>query len=146
MLPMNELSVNLEDYLETIFNLIESGKQAQVSEIADTMGVSRPSVTQIISKLADMGYVEHEPYRDVTLTPKGIRTARCVARKHQLFREFLTEILGVPDEIADVEACKLEHAIGPRTTGRFSAFVEFVCARDNPPEWLIEFRKKEKDE
>ncbi|MGC9314803.1 MAG: metal-dependent transcriptional regulator [bacterium] len=143
---MNELSVNLEDYLETIFNLIESGKQAQVSEIADTMGVSRPSVTQIISKLADMGYVEHEPYRDVTLTPKGIRTARCVARKHQLFREFLTEILGVPDEIAEAEACKLEHAIGTVTTERFSAFVEFTSRDNNPPDWLEKFHDNWKKE
>lgn len=143
---MNELSVNLEDYLETIFNLIESGKQAQVSEIADTMGVSRPSVTQIISKLADMGYVEHEPYRDVTLTPKGIRTARSIARKHQLFREFLTEILGVPVEVAEAEACKLEHSIGTVTTERFSAFVEFISRDKNPPDWLEKFHENWKKE
>jgi len=143
---MNELSVNLEDYLETIFNLIETGKRAQVSEIADTMGVSRPSVTQIIAKLSELGYVEHEPYRDVTLTPKGIRVAKCIARKHLLFRVFLTDILRVSSETAEAEACKLEHAIGTQTTERFAAFVEFITRDENPPDWLEKFHENWKKE
>ncbi len=131
---MKELSTSLEDYLETIYNIIELGEKAHVSQIADIHGVSRPSVTQVIARLTEMGYVKHQPYRDVKLTRKGKKAAKRITRKHELFREFLTDILEIPEEIAEEEACKLEHAIGPVTTEKFAAFVEYLtvgCAKSN---------------
>jgi DtxR family Mn-dependent transcriptional regulator len=139
---MEDLSTNLEDYLESILNLIEKSGRAHISEIADAMGVSRPSVTQIIAKLAEMGFVEHEPYRDVTLTARGAAVARAVVRRHGLFREFLVDILGVPEMIADDEACKLEHSIGIITTEKFAAFIEYIASEEIPPEWLARFKKR----
>lgn len=139
---MEELSTNLEDYLEAILNLIEVSGRAHISEIADAMGVSRPSVTQIIAKLAEMGFVEHEPYRDVTLTSRGAAVAKAVVRRHGLFREFLVEILGVSKDVADEEACKLEHSIGIATTEKLAAFVEFVTSGDIPQEYLVKFKRQ----
>lgn len=139
---MEELSTSLEDYLETIYHLIESGNGAHVSQIADALEVSRPSVTQIIAKLADMGYVKHQPYRDIKLTARGVRVAKVVAHRHELFRRFLIEILHLPTELADEEACRLEHAIGQETTERFAALVEYITDSDKPPKWLLEFHNQ----
>ncbi len=138
---MTELSSNLEDYLETIVNLLDDGKRARISDIARLMGVSRPSVTQIVARLAEMGLVTHKSYRDVRLTDKGRQIANSVAHRHELFCEFLADILGIPRSSAEREACRLEHAIGPETTARLTAFVHFVNATHNPPEWINMFHR-----
>jgi len=140
---MEGLSANLEDYLETVLNLVQSDGYARVSDIADVMDVSRPSVTQVIAKLAELGLVKHVPYGDVRLTSNGRKIAQAVAHKHELFCEFLTDILGIPKEIAATEACRLEHAIGRNTTERLAAFVEFVDAKRNPPKWLALFHSRD---
>jgi len=142
---MNRLSTNLEDYLEIIGNLLDGGRRARISDIARLMGVSRPSVTQIVGKLTEIGLVTHEPYGDVRLTEKGREIAKTIALRHGLFNEFLCDILGVPSGIADKEACLLEHAIGPETTARFAAFVHFVDAENKKPEWLRMFHRYLKD-
>jgi len=136
-----DISENIEDYLEVIGRLIGSGKSASISAIAQIMGVSRPSVTQIVSRMAEIGLVKHKPYGDVKLTQKGKAIAESVFRRHQLFSEFLRDILGISEGIADAEACKLEHSIGPETTERLAAFVHFVNASKKPPEWLLYFRE-----
>jgi DtxR family Mn-dependent transcriptional regulator len=138
---VESISRNIEDYLEVIYRLIESDRLAAMSIIADEMNVSRPSVTQIVSKMVDIGLVRHEPYGDVTLTEKGRTIAKSVSRRHRLFSEFLHDILGVQKEIADKEACKLEHAIGLGTTERLAAFVRFVSASEESPEWLVLFKE-----
>ncbi len=138
---MKEISSSLEDYLEAIYNLTRHNKLARMSDIAIALGVSRPSVTQIVRKLVTMGLVEHELYSDAVLTKKGRKIAKSIALRHELFHEFLSKILGTPDDTAQEEACKLEHAIGPGTTARLTAFVEFVDAAKRPPEWLHLFQK-----
>ena len=90
-----DISENIEDYLEVIGRLIGSGKSASISAIARIMGVSRPSVTQIVSRMAEIGLVKHKPYGDVKLTQKGKAIAESVFRRHRLFSEFLRDILGI---------------------------------------------------
>ncbi|HHS50249.1 MAG TPA: metal-dependent transcriptional regulator [candidate division Zixibacteria bacterium] len=138
---MNYISPNLEDYLEIIDRLISNGKPATVSAIARMMGISRPSVTQMVAKMIEFELVEHVPYGDVRLTETGREIARKVAERHRLLAQFLRDILGVPPETADMEACELEHSIGADTTARLAAFVQFVGASDSPPEWLERFWK-----
>lgn len=133
---MANLSANLEDYLEVIYRL---DRQVKISAIARLMGVSRPSVTQIISKMIDLGLVEHVPYGDVKLTDHGRTIASKVSERHRLLAEFLRDILAVPPDIADKEACALEHAIGPETTSALTAFVSYL--KSSPPKgWLEDFR------
>ncbi len=138
---MVNLSQNLEDYLEVIGRLTESEAQVTISAIAREMGVSRPSVTQIVAKMMELGLVEHMPYGDVKLTAPGIIIASKVEKRHRLLSGFLTNILGVPPEIAEKEACMLEHSIGPETTAALTAFIAFVEASSSRPEWLTDFRE-----
>ncbi len=122
----SDLSPNMEDYLETIYLQDIGGQAAKVKNIADAMGVSKPSVTEALSVLQDRGLVLHQKYGDIELTDKGRLTAEEIYRRHKLLRSFFTDVLGLTDDLAEDDACKVEHLISPETTHRFEVFLEFL--------------------
>jgi DtxR family Mn-dependent transcriptional regulator len=118
-----QLSQSREDYLETIYELIEANTVARVKDIAEKLNVRKPSVHCAINELKKHGLVEQEPYGYVTLTESGIIEAKEVLRRHVILREFLL-LLGVPLEVAERDACAMEHLLSPETykaIGKFSA-------------------------
>lgn len=127
----------MEDYLEVIYELCGDGKGVRVKEIADRLGVSLPSVTSALRTLGDAGLVTHERYRAVDLTSAGRARADALVNRHDALVRFLTEILLVDIAIAEAEACRMEHAIGPTTLQRLVNFLQAVrrCPRGDP-KWL----------
>ncbi|MCB2199420.1 metal-dependent transcriptional regulator [bacterium] len=121
-----ELSSNMEDYLETIYLQDLEGQAAKVKNIADAMGVSKPSVTEALSVLQDRGLVLHQKYGDIELTEKGRVTAEDIYYRHQLFHDFFLNILGVSEEQAEDDACKVEHLVSDETTKRVEALLEYL--------------------
>jgi DtxR family Mn-dependent transcriptional regulator len=117
------MTQSLEDYLETIFVLIEDGKPAQVRDVARLLDVKMPSVVKAIRELKKLGLVTQEPYAPVNLTPKGERLARLVLGRHTLLREFLLK-LGVSSGIADRDACLMEHILSAETIDKIRAYTE----------------------
>ena len=101
----------VEQYLKTIFNLTEDGGMAKTTEIASVMGVAPASVTEMLHKLSERGYIKHEPYRGAVLRPKGIKIACKIARKHRLLERFLADFVGATGKSRHEQACKLEHAL-----------------------------------
>lgn len=116
------LSASLEDYLEAILQLERSSRVARVSEIAGQLGVSRPSVTGALKILAARKLVTHAPYGHVTLTEEGTRLALEVEGRHLAIKDFLTGVLGIPEERAEVTACKLEHVLEAETLAYFVSY------------------------
>lgn len=129
-----ELTRSMEDYLEAIYNLKVRNQIARVKDIASEMNVTMPSVTGALRSLAAKGLVRHEPYESVDLTEHGLHHARDIAHRHSAVKEFLTGTLGLASEIAEEEACGIEHAIRPDTLDRLLKFVEFsrACGGDQP--------------
>jgi len=121
-----ELSPNMEDYLETIYLQDIEGHAAKVKNIADAMGVSKPSVTEALSVLQDRGLVLHQKYGDIELTDKGREAAGKIYHRHQLFTEFFTWVLNVKPDNAEDDACKVEHLVSEETTVRIEAFLNFL--------------------
>ncbi len=115
------LSASLEDYLEAILLLERASRVARVSEIAGQLGVSRPSVTGALKNLGARRLVTHAPYGHVTLTQEGARIAVEVERRHLAIRDFLTWVLGIPDDRAETTACKMEHVLEPEVLAYFVA-------------------------
>ncbi|MGD0816866.1 MAG: metal-dependent transcriptional regulator [Methanomassiliicoccales archaeon] len=105
------VSENIEEYLETIWELTQRGGPAKTTDIASELKVSPASVTEMIQKLAEEGYVLYEKYKGVTLTEEGNRIGAKIKRRHRLLERFLVDILGVSNEKSHEEACKLEHTI-----------------------------------
>ena len=127
-----------EDYLEVIYDLISKKGYARIVEIAERLNVRPPTVTEMIKKLSEKGLLVHEKYRGFTLTEEGERIAKAVQRRHETIANFLM-ILGVDKEIAEQDACKMEHDLHPMTLERFTKFVEFVQNAPQDPEWLEHF-------
>lgn len=111
----------MEDYLKAIYGILERRNRATTSAIAEKMGLSAPSVTSMIKRLAELKLVTHEPYQGVKLTRAGERTAVEIIRHHRLIELYLADSLGVPwDQVHD-EAEKLEHAISEDLEDRIAA-------------------------
>jgi DtxR family transcriptional regulator, Mn-dependent transcriptional regulator len=106
-----ELSDAIQDYLKELYSLEAAGKRATTSELARRMGVSAPSATGMIKKLAELGLVEHQPYKGAALTEEGERTALEVVRHHRLLEQYLSQTLGLSLDAVHAEADRLEHAL-----------------------------------
>jgi DtxR family Mn-dependent transcriptional regulator len=124
----------MEDYLEAIGWLSEAGNTVRVTQLSTKLGVSKPSVSAALNKLAKAGLVQHERYGSIELTSEGRRIADDVIRRHEIMRRFLTEILGIDRERAEEDACRMEHVLSPASLERFSEFVEFLtsCPQSEP--------------
>lgn len=116
------LSASLEDYLEAILHLERASRVARVSEIAEFLHVSRPSVTGALRGLTARGLVFHARYGHVTLTEDGRRIAEDVERRHLAVRDFLTLVLEIPVEKAETAACRMEHVLESEVLDRLVAY------------------------
>jgi len=121
-------SPNMEDYLEAIAMLRGEEKMVRVSQIGRRLNVKMPSVTSALSKLSERGLVEHERYGYVGLTSEGEKLAEEVIRRHKALTRFFAEALGVDREIAEEDACKIEHVISPLSMERLTKFLQFMGA------------------
>jgi DtxR family Mn-dependent transcriptional regulator len=106
-----EFSDAIQDYLKELYKLHTGGERATTTELARRMGVSPPSATAMIKKLADLGLVEHRPYKGASLTELGERTALEVVRHHRLLEQYLAQTLGLSLDAVHAEADRLEHAL-----------------------------------
>jgi DtxR family Mn-dependent transcriptional regulator len=115
------LSRSVEDYLKAIYSLSEGDGAVSTSAIADALQVQPASVTGMIKRLAEAGYLEHIPYRGVELTAHGSREALRILRRHRILETYLTERLGYPWEDVHREAERLEHAASDELIERMAA-------------------------
>jgi Mn-dependent DtxR family transcriptional regulator len=129
--PLADLT-RVEDYLEVVYDLIETKGYARASDIAERLDVKPPSVTSMLKKLDGMGLVVYERYRGLTLTDKGKQMARFSQQKHSTITKFL-QVLGVREKIAESDAEGIEHHLHRDTVNRIELFVEFV---DKHPSWF----------
>lgn len=104
----------VQDYLKAIHSLDGADKQVLPVHIAECLQVRPPSVTGMLKRLAEGGWIEYEPGSGARLTPLGVAEARRVIRRHRLVELFLTRVLGLDWSEVDAEAEALEHAISPR--------------------------------
>ena len=131
-----QLTASLEDYLEAIFRIVEKKRAARAKDVVDRLGVSGSSVTEALQGLARRGMINYAPYDIVTLTETGREAANRIVRRHELLGTFFHEILGLDDDLAGENACRIEHAIGDLALERLAAFVEFALqSAQSPCRW-----------
>ena len=104
----------VQDYLKAIHRLGGTDGVVSPVDIAARLGVRAPSVTGMLKRLAEAGWIAYEPGRGARLTAQGVSEARRVIRRHRLVELFLTRVLGLDWSEVDAEAENLEHAISPR--------------------------------
>ena len=101
----------VQDYLKAIYKIQTTTGKVSTSALAERMGVTAPSATNMIERLADLGLLRHDRYRGAELTDAGARTALEVIRHHRLWEQFLAEALRVPLDRVHDEAERLEHTL-----------------------------------
>ena len=118
-----ELSRSEQDYLKAIHHLLrkEGGERVGTVVLAKWLGISAASVTSMVKKLAEVGYVTHSPYQGVALTERGEKAALEMLRHHRLLETFLSEHLGMPWHEVHAEADRLEHALSETLEDRLDA-------------------------
>ena len=122
-----ELSRSEADYLKAIHHLLrkEGGERVGTVILAKWLGISAASVTSMVKKLAEAGYVTHSPYQGVTLTAQGDKAALEMLRHHRLLETFLSEHLGMPWHEVHAEADRLEHALSETLEDRLDAVLGY---------------------
>lgn len=109
-----------EDYLESILTLLEKQGSVRSIDVANDLGVSKPSVSIAMKKLRENALISMDADGHITLLPEGEAIARQIYERHELLTLFFTK-LGVPEEIAAADACKVEHVLSQETFDRIKA-------------------------
>lgn len=113
---------SLEDYLETIYLLVQANGHARVRDVALALHVKMPSVIKAVLELKKQNFVTQEPYGAVELTRTGTVAASQILGRHKLLKKFLL-LLKVADETAEKDACSMEHFLSAETLARITEFV-----------------------
>lgn len=141
-----QLSENLEDYLEVILELESTRKVARGKEIAEKLGIQPGSVSGALKTLQKKGLINWEKYGYITLTAKGSKIAKNIAKRHTVLKDFLVNVLQIEDESADATACRMEHAIDDETMKKLVNFIEYISTCPNSvtncPQSFIEYCTK----
>jgi DtxR family Mn-dependent transcriptional regulator len=115
-------SASVEDYVKAIWE-IAGADVASTKDVADRLLIAPPSVTNMFVRLREMGFVEYERYRGVSLTERGREEALRLVRRHRLIETFLLEHLGYSWGEVHEEAERLEHAVSDGFTERLAEFL-----------------------
>jgi len=119
----------MEDYLEVIYELVQEKGYATTVDISSYLNVSSPSVTKMMQKLDETGYLKYEKYRGIKLTNEGTRIARNIRNRHGLLAEFFM-IIGVDEETANNDAEGIEHHLHPETMRKLEEFINELKKRN----------------
>src|ERR1041385_6808214 len=133
-------SQSAEDYLERIHELIEEKGYARVVDIASSLNVKQASVTSMVQKLGELGYLNYEKYRGLILTNKGREVATGIQKRHEtLSRFFWLFALSEETQKRDIEG--IEHHLSPATVEVLADLAQFF---ENNPETLKRFMQSRK--
>ena len=135
---MSNLSASLEDYLELICNLLETSESVKAVELARKLNVSRASVSEALTKLADKNLIVYEGHKGITITPLGLEKAQEVISKHKVLTAFFENILGLDKTISEETACRVEHVISKEVFDRINDF-HLYCKKNS--KFIEEFKE-----
>ncbi len=115
-----------QEYVEIIYEIQKKQAVARVKDIAARRGVTKSSVSTALTQLKQKQLIDHESYGLVVLTEKGQKLAISLEAKHRLIRDFFVDILHVDPEIAEENACTIEHHIDKNVLNSLAHFMEFI--------------------
>ena len=133
------ITARIEDYLEELFLLESTGSSVTVTELAERLKITKGTVTATVQKLVELELVKHERYGHLHLTEAGRRKGMIVFRRHEGFRAFFHELLGLDREKSSEMACSMEHYVDNTTEERLYALLEyFRKSRAEHQPWVDE--------
>jgi len=122
----SNLTPTRENYLRALYQLSRSGGGVRLTDLARMQSVRLPTARHAVDCLRNAELVAQESYGLITLTDSGRTAGRAICDRFDLTRKFLIDVLGVPEEVAEREACIMEHHLDDDTLNRLAAFVKNV--------------------
>ena len=133
-------SQSAEDYLERIHELIQEKGYARVVDIASSLSVKQASVTSMVQKLGELGFLKYEKYRGLILTDKGREVARRIQNRHETLSRFFS-LFGLSAETQQQDIEGIEHHLSPATVDVLADLALFL---ENNPAVLRRFSESRK--
>ena len=122
---IRSLSLPQQNYVEAIAELTGQHGHAHTTEIARRLKVKKPSVTEAVNRLVDMG-IARRSEQEVLLTENGNAIANDLAHRHTTLRSFMINVLGMDPDKADAAACEIEHSVNPDFVNRIAILEKFM--------------------
>ena len=134
----SDLSRKAEDYLEAVYVISQEKGHVRIRDICKELGTKPPSVVEMVKKLNDRGYLIYKKNEGLYLTAEGEEIGRIIKDRHDTIFAFL-KFIGVPEQIADEDACVIEHELHPKTVEQIKSLVSFIETAPDHPQWLDHF-------
>lgn len=136
-MPEPRPSQSAEDYLERIHELIQEKGYARVVDIASSLKVKQASVTSMVQKLDELGYLNYVKYRGLVLTDKGREVATRIRKRHETLSRFFS-LFGLSAETQQQDIEGIEHYLSPATV---AVLADLACFFEENPDVLKQFTK-----
>lgn len=133
------VSQGIEDYLESIY-LLGDEEPVGTKELAKELGVEPPSVSEMLQKLEEKNYIEYKKYSGATLTKRGKKIAQKISDTHRSIKELFKK-LGVSEEKAELDACKVEHELSDETFMALNNLLKYIKEEEDFSDLLKEQKK-----
>ncbi len=125
------ISKALEEYLKTIYVLKKQNENVRVTDIANSMNCSKPSVNKAINILKDNGYLNYESYGTIEMTEKGENLAKKILETYDIVYLFLKDVLGLESKEAEKEAEKIKLSMNDNTINSLAKYIHKVLDLNN---------------
>lgn len=124
----------MREYLEVIYYLSARREPVIGARLAEWMRVTPPTVTDIVRRMEEQGYIVRDAKGEISLTDVGFTLAEAMVRRHRILERFLVDVMGIPWHLIHEEAVRLEHALSPTMEARIEALVggSTTCPHGNP--------------
>ncbi len=134
----SDLSRKAEDYLEAVYVISQEKGHVRIRDICKELGTKPPSVVEMVKKLNDRGYLIYKKNEGLYLTAEGEEIGRIIKDRHDTIFAFL-KFIGVPEQVADEDACVIEHELHTKTVEQIKSLVSFIETAPDHPQWLDHF-------
>lgn len=125
------MSATLEEYLKIMYILQKQNGVIRVTDIANALECSKPSVNRAIKVLCEDNLLEYEVYGKIFLTESGIKKAESILRTHNILKAFFVQVLELESEKAEIEASNIEHAISETTVQKLENYISSIIDVSN---------------
>ena len=126
----NEITHSIAHHLMAVDDLLRGQGYSRVTDVAKYLNITKGSASITLKQLKERGYLEVDENKFVHLTDMGEHTVRSVIAKREIIIKFLTEVLKVNPEQAEIDACKIEHLISKESGEQLLHFVQFTLSDD----------------
>lgn len=121
-----QMTASQEEYLKTIYILLQNRKQARVTDIANYLGYSKASVNKGLKMLKTLELIHYETYGEISFTPEGEEKAKSILKRHNVLKAFLMQVLNVEEQVAEQEAKLMKHAVSEKTIQKFETYIKSI--------------------